>query len=755
MKRFEEETVEFKSKRRGTPVCWIIILAVATFVFLVLSIVFITLFALEKSKSTETSPKSPVSGQKYCGTRACLETSLETLKQLNQSADPCTDFYEYACGGWEDENALEPGETSVTGFSIIREKSFNVLKEALANAEKNYSDNEAVMKTVKFYNVCLDEASVNRRGDAPLKDLIDRMGGWNVTGNMTSLSTMNIVQRIGKITSELFIKPFIDVKVFYDPHDSSKHIIQLAPGQLGMNKAYYTKNSSDYWAVRDAYKTYMKKVAKLLGGGPDSDEQMMKVFELERQLAVLDKDAEASNIIETLKKYLPAGVATFELRTTLAKVSRLSKIDIKEIVELIDAVFARQGRKFRIDEKIVAWPPLYYIRLFDFYQNLTKHDPVVFVNYIMWTVIHKFIMVMPQEYQDAYNDYITVLLGNKTRHRWKECIGKMQSVFGMPLGLLFVDAAFDEQSKKTVTKMTRLMKDEFVKRLDTLTWMSDYSKAKAREKGLAIQESIGYPSYIKDPEKLAAKIKGLTVGDKLFENVVKTFTFTADEAHGSLDKPVDKEEWFMGPSVVNGYYASRQNRIVFLAAILQPPFYNPKAPSYLNYGGIGMVIGHEITHGFDSTGRLFDKDGNINSWFSRLTTLGYIQRQNCLAKQYSEFEVYGRKINGNLTINENIADNGGIKLAFEAYKTLVKNEGTEGALPGVGLNEDQLFFIGFARPWCSLYRKKAAYVQLETDNHSFPKYRIIGTLHNYKKFSEAFNCKPGSPMNPVKKCSLW
>jgi len=387
---------------------------------------------------------------------------------------------------------------------------------------------------------------------------------------------------------------------------------------------------------------------------------------------------------------------------------------------------------------------------------MTRKDPIVVVNYIMWTVINNFIKEMPQIYGDAYNAVFAVTeLGNRTSYRWKECIDRMQKVFGMPLGLLFVDAAFDERSKEKVTRMIHLIKEEFIKNLDTLPWMSGETKANAREKANAIAEAIGYPSYIKNPTKLAAGLKSLDVGDTLFENVLNTLAFVADKSYGSLDKPVDRDLWPDGPSQVNAYYSSQQNRIFFLAAILQPPFYNPTYPKYINYGAIGMVIGHEITHGFDGTGRLFDKDGNLNNWWSITSLIGFNSRANCLVQQYSNFEVFGKKINGHQTLNENIADNGGIKLAFKAYKTLVEKEGTEGALPGLGLTEDQLFFVGFARAWCSIYKKKAALRQLETDTHSYPKYRIIGTLHNYDKFAEAFNCKAGSAMNPEKKCSLW
>ncbi|XP_027059042.1 endothelin-converting enzyme 1-like, partial [Pocillopora damicornis] len=679
----------------------------------------------------------------------------DAFKQLNQSVDPCEDFYEYVCGGWENENPLGDSETFVTGLTLARERSYNTLRAALENANRNYLQNDAVMKTLGFFNACNNTAAVEALGDDPLKKLIDQMGGWNVTGNMTPLSLMSITERIAKVTRELFIKPFVDIGVSVDPHNSNKHILQFREGQLGMVKSYYAKSTTEHQAGREAYKKYMKKIAKFLGGGPDSDEEMMKVFDLETELAKLYKSLDGSSIIETLQREMPAGIATFELRTTLQRFSSASKLKLENLVDLVNAVFKKQGRKFKKDELIVAYPIDFYVRIFKFYEEKTRTDPLVVVNYIIWTVINNFIETMPRKYREARDEYVTAMSGNSTRYRWKDCIDRMQPVFGMPLGLLFVDVAFDEKSKETITQMTRLIKDEFFKSVDALPWMSDETKAKAKEKANAIAEDIGYPSYIKDPSKLAATLKGLKVGDNLFENTVSAMAFAANQSYSVLDKPVDRDKWFLGPSQVNGYYSPRQNRIVFLAAILQPPFYNPDYPKYLNYGGIGMVIGHEIIHGFDNNGKFFDKDGNIKNWWSIVSHLGFSKRTECFAKQYSQYEVYGKKINGNKTKNENIADNGGIKLAYKAYEALVQKEGTEGALPGLGLTEEQLFFVGFARPWCSIFRKKAAHLQLETDKHTFSKYRIIGTLHNYDKFAEVFSCKPGSAMNPQNKCTLW
>ncbi|KAK2564719.1 Endothelin-converting enzyme 1 [Acropora cervicornis] len=691
-REYKDVTFAGRKWRSQSQYLLVVALAVIALSLLVLSIVFITLYALEKAKSS-TLPAEQEGGKeiKYCGTKSCFDATLGMFKQLNQSIDPCVDFYEYACGGWEKENALGPGDTSVTGFSLVRAKTYNILKYALENAKANYSS---------FYNACVDATRVEAQGDGSMKKLIEEMGGWFVTGNVTPLSSMSIIQRIGKVQSELLARAFVQVTVFVDPHDSSRHIMQFRPGEVGMIKGYYSRNNSDGIVVREAYKTYMKKVAKLLGGGADSDTEMMKVFALENSLATLKEDSAASSFIESLRKELPGGTATFnrDYRTTIEELASSSTMKLDKFVELVNTVFKRQDREFEKDEKIVAHPPSYFIRLFDLLANKTKTDPETVVNYIIWTVIHQFIKVMPQAYRDAYNDYIVTVTGNRTEDRWIECINGMQAVFAMPLGLLFVDAAFDERSKTVVTKMTRMVKDEFIKNIDSLEWMSDHTKAKAKEKASAILEDIGYPSYIKNPKAVASDFKELKVGDMLFENTASAKLFYADTIHASLDKPVDKDQWFLGPAQVNEI----KNKSVFLAAILQPPFYNPSDPTH------------------------FDKDGNLNNWWSLRSFAGFNTRAICLAKQYSQFEVYGQKINGNQTMNENIADNGGIKLAYEAYKTLIGQEGSEGALPALGLTEDQLFFVG-----------------------------VIGTLQNYDKFAEAFKCQPGSPMNPRRKCSLW
>jgi len=326
---------------------------------------------------------------------------------------------------------------------------------------------------------------------------------------------------------------------------------------------------------------------------------------------------------------------------------------------------------------------------------------------------------------------------------------------GMTLGRLYVDANFDESTKTTVKDMTSRLRKAFIDNLKSADWMDYRTKQSAKQKALAIKEDVGYPPYIKVDSKLDEHYSMLNASNYYFENSVAMNGMIVQKSFEVLRHSVNKDLWAESPAEVNGYYSPQQNRIVFLAGILQSPFYTKGYPKYLNYGSLAMVIGHEITHGFDSTGRIFDKYGNVKDWWSLSSTLNFLRRTKCLVNQYNNYQVFGENLNGKQTLNENIADNGGIKLAYDAYQSWVKDNGEEGHLPGLDFSLDQLFFIGFATPWCSVYKKQAALFQLKNDVHSYPKYRVIGTLSNFRKFADAFSCRRGSNMNPYTKCSVW
>ncbi|KAK3702463.1 hypothetical protein QZH41_020110, partial [Actinostola sp. cb2023] len=468
------------------------------------------------------------------------------------------------------------------------------------------------------------------------------------------------------MNQELAKRPLLSVNVFINPHDSNKHVLMFSRASVGMTRDYYVSDTPENLKVRKAYKQYMKDVAKLLGGKNDSDVLMMQVYEFEAKLAMIEKKVMGafSTTEELMQSAAASGQVLGVLTPTLGQFAKMSNISVDIITDFINEVFKLQKFKFTKDDAVFAYPLQYFTHLFALFANQTATDAKVMDNYAMWTTIHQYIIASPSKFIKAYERYKEALVGNKTEQRWRNCLKHMQVVLKMPLGLLFVDKAFDEESKTTIREMTRYVRQAFLDNLDGFTWMDTLTKMQARAKAKAILEDIGYPEYIKDPVKLAEKIKGLEVGDKLFENVRKMMKYAIQTNLGKLKTAVNRDEWLLGPSQTNGYYAVRQNRIVFLAGILQPPFYNPIYPKYLTYGGIGMVIGHEITHGFDGSGRMYDKDGNINFWWSTESNDNFIKRSECLANQYSNFELFGTK------------------------------------------------------PWCSIYTKKPALAQIKTDSHA-------------------------------------
>ncbi|KAI4889948.1 hypothetical protein NFI96_015103 [Prochilodus magdalenae] len=345
--------------------------------------------------------------------------------------------------------------------------------------------------------------------------------------------------------------------------------------------------------------------------------------------------------------------------------------------------------------------------------------------------------------------------------RWRDCVRYVQSNMENAVGALYVRETFAGDSKRMVGELIRKIQEAFVETLEELNWMDDQSKEKAREKAMAISEQIGYPDYIldEDNQKLDHEYTHLNFSEEnYFENILENLQASARKGHKKLREPVDPDLWIIGAAVVNAFYSHNRNQIVFPAGILQPPFFSEKQLQALNFGGIGMVIGHEITHGFDDHGRNFDKDGNMNNWWSNYSTEHFEDQSKCMVQQYGKFSwklAGGQNVSGITTLGENIADNGGVRQAYKAYMKWVEREGEEPRLPGLDLDHKQLFFLNFAQVWCGACRPEYAIQSIKTDPHSPLEYRVLGSLQNFQAFSEAFQCQRGTPMNPEEKCRVW
>ncbi|CAB3998527.1 endothelin-converting enzyme homolog isoform X2, partial [Paramuricea clavata] len=424
-------------------------------------------------------------------------------------------------------------------------------------------------------------------------------------------------------------------------------------------------------------------------------------------------------------------------------------------LHFLESIFNTYDYKITNDSVVVVFA-------LDYLKNVSalikKTNTTTVANYMMWRVISNYMSKLSDDFDKVILEYRKAKSGAvEEEPQWRRCLSATASAFGMPLGLMYINEKFSGASKKQIEELITEIQHIFISNLDSVDWMDEETKKKAQDKAKAILENIGYPEYIKNKTALAQKYDGLELTEDYFDNVLKKSAFSARENYKKIKKPVSNKEWYMRPQEVNAYYSSTKNKIVFPAGILQSPFYNKDRPRALNYGSIGAVVGHEITHGFDDNGRRFNKFGNLIKWWSNHSIEAFKNKTECLIQQYSDYKYFGKNIKGKQTVGENIADNGGVKQAYQltclsGYK---KKLGGERLLPGLNATNDQLFFLGFAQVWCGKSRRQSALSQVENGVHTPGKFRVIGTLSNSEYFAKAFKCTSGSRMNPKKKCGVW
>ncbi|XP_039448993.1 neprilysin-1 isoform X4 [Culex pipiens pallens] len=408
------------------------------------------------------------------------------------------------------------------------------------------------------------------------------------------------------------------------------------------------------------------------------------------------------------------------------------------------------------NEAIVSYAMPYLVEMG---RILNETDKRIVHNYAIWRFVMSIMTHMIDDYQKERVEFRKILLGIQSeRHRWSQCVEWTNKKIGMAVGALFIRDNFNQESKETALEMIHTIRAAFNELLADIHWMDDETRAVAKEKADAMNERIGYPEILTNAGELEKEYINLTVSkDHFMNNILNILRWDAERNLQLLRKPVDKNKWATEPAVVNAFYNPNKNDIVFPAGILQPLFYSQHFPKSLNYGGIGVVIGHEITHGFDDKGRQFDKDGNMMQWWNNATIKAFRERAQCIIDQYSRYKIneVNMYMNGRMTQGENIADNGGLKQSFRAYRKWVKLHGPEQELPGMNMTHDQLFFLNYAQIWCGSMRPEDALTKIRSSVHSPGIIRVIGPLSNSKDFAEAYDCPLGSPMNPLNKCSVW
>ncbi|XP_033327522.2 neprilysin-1 [Megalopta genalis] len=675
-----------------------------------------------------------------CMTEECVRTAASLLSAMDRTAAPCVNFFQYACGAWNQQHVIPEDMSSISTFEVLADQLQVSLKRVLEEPP-NDNDNDATLKAKRFYKSCMDIPRIREIGDAPLKRILRLLGGWPaVDGPSWKPPPYPIEVLLGRLRAEYNEGVLLEQWVGPDDMNSSANIIQLDQMQLALpSRDYYLNKSSE--AALKAYHRYMTSVAVLLGADPKvAPIEFERVIFLEQQLANVSlPEADRHDTSSIYRK-----VTLRELQLEIPQLKWQVYLQ-----ELLNAPVTEQ-------EPIVAYGMNYFGHLG---RIVAKTNRRTLHNYILWRLVMSIIPHMIDDYQQKSVEFKRILLGILSeRNRWAQCVEWTNKKLGMAVGALFIRDNFDHESKETALEMIHTIREAFNELLAENHWMDDETRAVAKNKADSMIERIGYPEFLKNPVELSEEYLMLNISEHHFlENVLAVLKYAAYHNLRELRKPVDKNKWSTSPTIVNAFYNPNKNDIVFPAGILQPLFYSQHFPKSLNYGGIGVVIGHEITHGFDDKGRQFDKDGNIMQWWNNATIGAFRRRAECIVKQYSNYKLQdiGLNINGRMTQGENIADNGGLKQSFRAYKKWVSIHGEEPLLPGINLTHDQLFFLNYAQIWCGSMRPEDALTKIRSSVHSPGPIRVLGPLSNSEDFARAYNCPPGSPMNPTHKCSVW
>ncbi|KAL3268210.1 hypothetical protein HHI36_007334 [Cryptolaemus montrouzieri] len=672
-------------------------------------------------------------------TEECVRTAASLLSAMDHNVDPCQNFFQYACGTWNKKHLIPEDKSSISTFEVMADQLQLILKEVLEKP-LNLEDNDATRKAKIFYNSCMDLYQIRKTGDSPLRDVLRSFGGWPVTTNNWTPPKSGIEVLLGKIRGVYNEGILIEQWVGPDDKNSSANIIQIDQMQLALpSRDYYLKPVSK--GDLNAYHTYMTNIAVVLGANQSSAyEELKHVLNLEIALANASiPEADRHDTSEIYRKVLVG-----ELQRVVPQINWLKYFN------------SFLGITITEREPIVVYGLSYFMELG---RILETTDTRIIHNYILWRFVMSISSHMIGDYQKERVEFRKILQGVQSeRHRWSQCVEWTNKKLGLAVGALFVRDNFNHESKETALVMIHTIREAFNELLSHNDWMDDETRAVAKEKADAMNERIGYPKIITEKAKLIEEYALLNITKLNFmQNILNVLKFDSDQNLSKLRQPVDKDKWSTEPAVVNAFYNPNKNDIVFPAGILQPLFYSQHFPKSLNYGGIGVVIGHEITHGFDDKGRQFDKDGNMMQWWNNATIKAFRERTQCIIDQYSRYKIdeIGLYIDGRMTQGENIADNGGLKQSFRAYRKWVSQHGEEPDLPGMNLTHNQLFFLNYAQIWCGSMRPEDALTKIRSSVHSPGPIRVLGPLSNSKDFADAYNCPLGSPMNPTKKCSVW
>ena len=658
--------------------------------------------------------------QKTDGQSSCKSVNLANLDTTVAAG---ADFYQYACGGWMKEHPLKPEFSRYGVFEQLMETNREQLRALVEELKAAPQEEGSVAQKIgMLYELALDSVKTNEDGFEPVKE---ELAAIRDLGTKAELSKMVAYLHKEGIT------PYFALHVGADEKNSSMNIVQLYQAGLGMgDRDYYLQNDETFSKIREAYKAYISRLFVLAGHSPEqADAAVTAVMNVENGIAKISFSRE-------------------EMRDSQKNYNKMSCADFIKSNDALDwnAYFSAMGLDSipELDAKQFA----YYKKLGDFLKTVSLDDQK---SYLAFNLLRAAAPYLSDNFVNANFDFYGKTMSGKQEleQRWKRALSTVNGVLGEAVGQMYVAKYFPASSKEKMLTLVGNLQKALGERINNLEWMGDSTKLKAQEKLAAFTVKIGYPDKWRDYSALEIK------QDSYWANVRRSSIFEMDYMLSDAGKPVDKSRWYMTPQTINAYYNPTTNEICFPAAILQPPFFDPEADDAINYGAIGVVIGHEMTHGFDDQGRNYDKEGNLTDWWTADDATRFTERANKLVAQYDNILVLDTMhANGSYTLGENIADQGGLLISHQAYLNSL-----QGQTPAVidGFTGEQRFYLGYATLWAQNIRDEEIVRLTKMDPHSLGKWRVNAALKNIDAFYEAFGIKEGDAMymQPADRVNIW
>ncbi len=639
------------------------------------------------------------------------------LSALDPSTPACQDFYQYTCGGWLKQNPIPADQSSWGRFNELAERNREKLKNILERSAVRPQG--ATEKIGTYYAACMDEKKIDTLGAAALKGELDRIAA--IRNRRDLPAALAHLHSIG-------VRAFFTFSSTQDAKDATLVIAEVDQGGLGLpDRDYYFAADPKSVATRKAYTAHIEKMFRLAGVTPAesvSSAQTVLKFETELARASLDK----------VKRRDPNLLYNKRTRTQLVALTPAFDWE----------AYLKSAQAPPIASLNVAVPG--FLQTTD---KLVSSDLNAMKTYLRWQLVRSSATLLSTPFvNENFDFYGKTLTGAKElRPRWKRCVQATDNDLGEDLGKVYVAENFGAEGKARMLKLVAALEKAMATDINTLDWMTSTTKQQALVKLKTVTDKIGFPDRWRDYSALK-----IAPGDAL-GNSQRSKAFEFKRQLDKIGKPVDKNEWYLTPATVNAYYDPQNNNINFPAGILQPPFYDNKIDDPVNYGAIGAVIGHELTHGFDDQGRQYDERGNLRDWWTPTDAKAFEERASCVADQYGGYTaVDDVKLNGRLTLGENVADNGGVRIAYMALMETLANQ-TKTLRDN--FTPEQRFFIGWGQVWCTNQTDQVKRLQTLTDPHSLGRYRVNGVVSNMEEFRQAFSCKAGEPMVRDQVCRVW